>query len=146
MHPFFETVLDFLRHNPACPDCGDQLWCQYGEGHMWFDCHSCKYPSKDWLSPAAYVSTLDVPSDLIPDELETKRSNTDPRFRCSDYYRKRETPARGGCEQHPPYERRRSKRLLQITWFLRFGRSGQPRVIGPPLGFPFAPTVRSPPS
>lgn len=70
MDKFYEMLNYYLPMDYKCPGCGEQMWMQYGDGHIWYDCLNCDYEATDML--ASYVTDYPVPKEPTPNNIEVR--------------------------------------------------------------------------
>ena len=90
MDLFHEFLLDYLNHNRHCPKCGRKMWVGYGDAHVWDKCLSCPETLEElWnLDLAGYVTDFAVPTEPLPDVIETDDRDRSPWSKPHErYYR-----------------------------------------------------------
>lgn len=88
MEEFYETLEWYIKDR-NCPDCNEQLWQGYADGHMWDKCLKCGYPN-DSLDPAGYIIDQPIPEGALPDHFESAEIQPNINLKPHErYYRRK---------------------------------------------------------
>lgn len=70
MEPFYEMLDSLWPHD--CERCGERMWVNYGDGHVWETCLVCPpEPMGSQLDIAGYVLRQPEPVGPLPPQFES---------------------------------------------------------------------------